>query len=364
MGVGTTNTVSELTCISDDPSEALYNVKIKQLASMYYYGTYCVDENGRVWFMGRSQYSGLNSAICNEQFGSSSANVTIPTCLTNIENCEIGEAYEQGTRFIDVEASTDSSYFACLLDNKGKVWDLYPNTSGSVKEVATEAKEIRWNPTGLEIIKNDGSILFYDGRGSHTAYNPEDSYTMPTDAIDFTPSYSYNSYCIDSYGQIWELGGTNPRNLAGMIKNKIYGIKMRDIIQDGIVEADSERGEIYSVSSTESNFVMFSDSYLSNYLGVNVVQLEKKNTTSLSSSYYIALDDEGKLWTWGGASTYLLGNNTGDDYIYPICISEIKNTELYNAYTNDENFKITSFEVNNNFVIAYDSYGKIWTWGK
>lgn len=72
---------------------------------------------------------------------------------------------------------------------------------------------------------------------------------------------------------------------------------------------------------------------------------------------YIALDNEGKIYTWGNNSSGQLGDGTNTNSDLPICISNINENILYGK-------TITSINVNGTSTCVIDSDGKVYTWGK
>lgn len=354
LGNGTTSNVNELTCISDDNGEILHdrNVKMKKIATYDDDATYILDEDGKVWFMGYNSCCALSYPLYYSNFGSNYTLKT-PTCLTDVVGSTINQLFEEGIKVKDIECSYNGRI--CILFENGLVIGAYEN------QIATNIKELGWNYSGILLFENGGDCLYYDGSIKKT----QSMFNMPEEITYFSKYSDSKAYCIDKYGQIWELAQTSSRNLAGKIKNSLYGIKMKRILGDGVVEADSDKGEIYVVNSEDSQFLMYGEKYIEELLGIEVVQVEEKVSTTLQNSFMVALDENGKIWTWGGNATYMLANNSDKDYLYPICISDIENTELYNAYSDSEhpNFKIVKIKLLDNFMLAQDNYGRIWTWG-
>ena len=170
-----------------------------------------------------------------------------------------------------------------------------------------------------------------------------DMYNVPSD-IQYIDYYnSAYAYLIDGYGQIWQFLSGEPRCLSGVILNPLYNVKAKTILSEGLVEADTNKGEIYLIDSSNVNFMMNSERYVEDYKGKKIVQIEKNITNTFANNYVIALDEEGKLWTWGGTEYPILGNGTTMGSGTPVCISDIAGSELCEAYKNDANFKIEKF---------------------
>ena len=69
----------------------------------------------------------------------------------------------------------------------------------------------------------------------------------------------------------------------------------------------------------------------------------------------IAIDNEGKVYTWGSNSCGQLGNGTNESSNEPICINDIPGNAL-----NGKN--IVEIQ-GNSTMIAIDNEGKVYTWG-
>ena len=78
-----------------------------------------------------------------------------------------------------------------------------------------------------------------------------------------------------------------------------------------------------------------------------------------SASYAVALKD-GKIWTCGTDSTGM-GNGDYTTNDEPVCLNDIEGTELYNAHQADPNFRIVKLL---NSKVAIDNSGKVWAWGR
>ena len=77
---------------------------------------------------------------------------------------------------------------------------------------------------------------------------------------------------------------------------------------------------------------------------------------ALGSHHVIAIDNQGKVYTWGANSIGQLGKGTTDDSNVPICISEIEENRLNG---------INIVEISAGYVhtVAVDNQGKAYTWG-
>ena len=87
--------------------------------------------------------------------------------------------------------------------------------------------------------------------------------------------------------------------------------------------------------------------------------LKNKKIVKISGGLYsnaVALDEEGKVYTWGDNYYGQLGDGTTTNSSTPICISNIEGSMLQGK-------KITDIYTDYHFVIAKDVNGEIYAWG-
>ncbi len=88
--------------------------------------------------------------------------------------------------------------------------------------------------------------------------------------------------------------------------------------------------------------------------------LKDKNIVKIYSSIYgdsrMAIDEEGKLYAWGYNSNGELGDGSTEDRNIPICLSDMENSELKGKSIKEVYFLSYT-------VIALDNNGKVYTWG-
>ena len=87
--------------------------------------------------------------------------------------------------------------------------------------------------------------------------------------------------------------------------------------------------------------------------------LKGKNIVNIYVDFsgMIAKDSDGKLYSWGRNNFGQLGNKTTTDSGMPICISDIENSPLKGK-------NIVNIYWDNSTIIAKDSNGKLYSWGK
>jgi len=352
------------TCISKNPNNPLYNIKLVNIKYSFT-KIYAIDNEGKIWYI---------------------ENNSDPVCLSDDVYNNLNLAYHRGTRFVDIQMSYNG-YLTIALDNNGKIWIL----EGHVLEYSINNK----NPyciTDSNIIKYkdkkikriwvcDMNTFAVEDEFGNFITNRSLEFNVPQNITYFSGGY----YWIDQFGQIWY---KNER-IFSEGNNPIYNKKVSHIIADGYVELDTDEFEIYAVNrSGISKTIMYGEKYLTNHLNISLVQVisQFKNTNyksnwsdtsnlpsaTVSKSFYAAVDENGKIWTWGSDDYGILGNGANSSFqSIPVCISDITGTELNNAYLNNPEFKIVKMaKVSSNLggtidysFFALDNTGKIWNWG-
>ena len=153
-----------------------------------------------------------------------------------------------------------------------------------------------------------------------------------------------------------------PICISDIAGNLLNGKKITDISNNGytIIVLD-DQGKVYTWGGMLGNGTMDMSSVPICISDINENQLNGKNITEIYSagngSMIIALDDQGKVYTWGTNGHGQLGNGTYEEYsLSPICISDISGNAL-----NGKN--IIEISVGSAHTVAIDDQGKIYTWG-
>lgn len=94
------------TCISKNPSSPLYNIKLINAADDGG-AIHAIDSDGKIWYIN---------------------NNTEPVCLSEEVYNNLSIAYENGTRFVEIQMSNGTNTIA--LDKEGKLWMLEGSISG------------------------------------------------------------------------------------------------------------------------------------------------------------------------------------------------------------------------------------------
>ncbi|HOZ55403.1 MAG TPA: SpaA isopeptide-forming pilin-related protein, partial [Clostridia bacterium] len=349
-------------CITEDGNDVMYNVKIVDMCRTSSDRAYFIDVDGKVWFWYNVNYTGVNSETYYNK-----------RCITDEINSSLGQAYLKGIKFVKLTNSfmgyTSSS---AVLDNSGKAWILYGELgNGSYNDsseyqnnavcISDEKNHKMYNKKIVDIIVGNNLVFIDENKDAYSLYG-----NKLEDRLNVKIKHYYDdNLFIDISGKIWE----NGEPLYGSKKNPLYMKKFRRLFEKTSVELDTDKGEIYLLSTTDSRFIMYSESYIENYLGIALKQVIRNlNNTNysawnISSQNYIALDENGKIWTWGTNSRGELGNNSNEATDTPQCISDIEGTELYNAYIIKNDFRIEKIFNVGLSCFAIDNNGKIWAWG-
>lgn len=171
---------------------------------------------------------------------------------------------------------------------------------------------------------------------------------------------SFWKIALDKYGQIWGWGyntqgqiGDNS-TIAKSTPVAICGIKKTFCQIAGglrVSRAIDQYGQIWSWGRN-TNGIIGNNSFLNYCTPVSVCGARKtfcKIGSSYLSSY--AIDQYGKIWSWGGNTYGELGDNTVVSKSTPIAI--VGSTKTF-----------CEIGAGQSYAIAIDKYGKVWAWGR
>ncbi len=278
------------------------------------------------------------------------------------------------------EATVTGSGILIVTYESGRSYEVEQDGSITQKGELTpeEAKKIVYATAcgeGLAVETADGTVYYVDDVQFSVIQKIEitDAEVITTNGI----KESRYNYFVDNQGKVYTWGynyrgqlgnGTNedsniPICISNLSGNALNGKNIKKIQSndDTMIAIDSE-GKVYTwgnngygqlgngtnVSSNEP--ICISD------ISGNV--LNGKKIEKIQHSGYvtmIALDSNGKVYTWGENNYGQLGNETNEDSNVPICISDIEGNAL-----NGKNI----VELQSSYtVIAIDSEGKVYTWG-
>ena len=243
-----------------------------------------IDDKGKVYTWGDNRTGELGNGT-NE--GSN-----VPICISDIPDNALN-----GKNIVEMQSGSTM----IALDNEGKVYTWGDNKYGQLGNGTNEGSN---KPICISDIKDNAL------NGKNIVEAKSDSYTM---------------IAVDNDGKVYTWGD----NSYGQLGNGTGG----------------EYGDYSNVP------ICISDIPNNALNGKNIVEVQSNSSTM------IVLDKEGKVYTWGYNKYGQLGNGTNRDSNKPICISDLKDNAL-----NGKN--IVEVQSEGFTMIALDNEGKVYTWGE
>lgn len=268
-----------------------------------------VDGDGKVYVWGYNDYGQLGNGTTED--------IDIPTCISDVK----------GSVLNGINVTKVCGRF--LLDDTGKLYDLYAGEENNYLPICL-------NDIEGSILKGVEITDFYPEAGMFKDKNGK----------------IYEFFWNNDFSSVSNIECINDKE--GSI---LKGIEISEVFGDGYNSAIfiSKNGEVY-MSSYEDR-VRRDPICLNNVSGSDLNSVE---ITDIRFCYerntIIALDKSGKVYTWGEAGYGGLGDGTDSNREIPKCISDIKDNPLNGV-------KIISINTCGNTVIALDEAGKVYTWG-
>ena len=266
-----------------------------------------IDKNGKLWSWGDNRAGQLGDGTKN--------NKLIPTII----NTEVSFTH----------ISTGDG-FSMAIDYSGNIWSWGKNYSGQLGNGTHEEK--------LEPVQITTGRKF-------TQISAGGSHSLAIDSEGNLWTWGYNRY-----GQ---LGDGTKVDKAGPIEIK-KGTKFVQIAAGGLhsLALDSE-GNLWSWGKNEYGQLgnnSPNEEGEENPFNISQIWSNKFIQISAGDSHSIAIDVEGKLWTWGYNYYGQLGNGTKRNSARPI---NIKNGTIFTG--------VFAGDYHN---IAKDNDGNLWSWGR
>ena len=294
-----------------------------------------IDKKGKVYTWGSNGCGELGDGTTNYS--------NEPICISDIKGSPL-----KGKNIVDVH---NYDFTRIARDSEGKLYSWGSNFCGKLGNGTTASSSM---PICISDIENS-----------------------PLKGKNIVEVHNYNSTIIakDSNGKLYTWGhngsgqlgdGTTvnssmPVCISDIESSPLKGKKIVDVHSDGfrIIAKDSNgklytwgdnnSGELGNGTTTDSSMpICISDIENSPLKGKNIVDVYDGS---------IAKDSNGKLYSWGSNYYGQLGNGTTENSSMPICISDIENSPL-----NGKN--IVDVHNYGSTIIAKDSNGKLYTWGK
>lgn len=320
IGTGDTDKSYVPVCISEYGNNELNGIKLKSISIAQFKGS-ALDEEGNIWVWG-GEYNIPNGNQTNE-------NSKIPTKLT----LPVNSYFTLRNKFTKIAIS---SYFGVAIDEKGKLW-CWGNNAKYVYGSDTHYTKISTQPICLsenyrfnEVCKNEikdvevtfNSIYALDDKGYVWAWG-DDNYGYVKQN-----SYEYIPVCINKLEN---------NILYGKNITKIYGNNK------GVAVIDSD-GKLYTSKTTNTEFECLNTKYTE-------LQDIKFIKASIQQNKTMAIDSENRLWVLGTINDGVV--NTADT---PICLTTTEGSPL-------KDIKIVDCSCKGDTNIVLDENGRVWTFG-
>ena len=337
LGDGTTNYSNEPICISDIENSPL---KGKNIVDIYGGSTMIArDSDGKLYSWGNNDSGKLGNGT--------TGNSSMPICISDIENSPLNKR-----NIVDVYVNHSDTIIAKDSDGKLYSWGL-----NSLGELGDGTTDVSYMPICISNIENS-----------------------PLNGKNIVEVHNYDSTIIakDSNGKLYSWGYNNSGQLGnGTTENSSMPVCISDI--EGSPLNGKNIVKVYADYSTmiakDSNGKLYS--WGENYYGqlgngttanssmpicisdIENSPLREKNIVNIywDANTIIAKDSNGKLYSWGRNNFGQLGNGTTENSSMPVCISNIESSPLKGKNIVDVyNYGST--------IIAKDSSGKLYTWGR
>ena len=243
----------------------------------------------------------------------------------------------------------------CFVDNKGKVYTWGENFYGQLGDGSEDA--YRERPICISDIS--GSVL--NGKNIINIFSDGDT-VMAID--DKGKVYTWGDNDDGLLGDGSEDKYRNmPRCISDISESALNGKNMVEISARNCAIAIDNEGKVYTWGAnlngelgdgTDENRNMprcISDISGSALSGKNIINIVYEMDT------VIALDNEGKVYAWGRNMEGQLGDGTTEGRNEPICISDISGNEL-----NGKN--MTNIFFDGYTAMGIDNEGKVYSWGE
>ena len=341
LGNGTNIDSNVPICISDISENVLNGKNIVEMQSDGF-TMIAIDNEGKIYTWGDNWNGQLGNGTDVEYSNE-------PQCISDLE----GNALN-GKNIVEVQSDGSTKI---AIDNEGKVYTWGKNRYGQLGN-GTGGEYGNYNNVPICISDIPDNAL----NGKNIVEVQSDDSTMI--AIDnegkiYTWGYNY-------YGQLGN--GTDveysnePQCISDLEGNALNGKNIVEVQSDGstMIAIDNE-GKVYTwgngpLGNGTEEFYSNKPICISDIDGN---ALKEKNIVEVQSNEYVitALDNEGRVYTWGDNSFGQLGNGTEEFYSnVPICISDIPGNELKGK-------NIVEIQNDDDTIIVLDSEGKVYTWG-
>lgn len=289
-----------------------------------------IDSDGNLYVW--SQYTGLRKSS------------STPVCSTNIRDY-LDPVFKANNTIINVPDGNNlygvkikqlvNDKF--VIDEDNNIW--YFTAEGKATNLTTKyqgdknplyGKEVKQILGSNYIITKDNQIWYVGG--DYPGYVME-AVSTECEYIVTNLDFGYEFYvALDKDGKLWACG--KDKNGNGILGTGNYDTKNKPVCLN-----EMEGSELYEAEQSNPNF-----------------KIEKILASSAIS--VLAVDNSGKLWGWGSGK--VIGSGNAETVMIPICISNIEETDLWNAHNRDNSMKIIELENIDYKYLLKDSTGEYW----
>ena len=292
--------------------------------------TVALDEEGKVYAWGDNWSGQLGDGTTKEYSD-------IPICISDIPTNPLNKVKIK-------EISAGGSHTVAIAED-GKVYAWGYNSDGQLGDGTNNKRNI---PICIsDISTNLINIKEISAGNYHTVALDEEGRV-----------YAWGE---NYYGQLGD-GTTNNSNIPMCISDIVTNLVNIRKISAGSYHtvAIDENGKVYAWGHNSDG--QLGDGTTNNNRNIPIcisdisTNLVKIKEISAGWWHTVAIDEDGKVYTWGGNYEGQLGDGTNNDSNIPICISDIYGNELYNQ-------KAIKISANGNWTIIIDSKGEIYIFG-
>lgn len=337
------------------PSSYFGNAKIKSISGMSETTTTgvaaVIDEYGKVWTWGYGEHGELGNG--------KTENSTIPTCISDDEDEML-----YGLEIKDIDVSE---------------WENGRHSSNYYHVVAVDKQNQLWSWGGDSSYSENGPYIgstITTPREITNSYNAHLEYNLKFEKIfEEKGGYRDNYFAIDSEGKVWVWGNNNSNALG--IWNYTQSVTMPMVLDipgapkmkkvdsyESLTIMLSEDGRVFIAGEPElkgDGTVVSSSGFHSiteitnNFNLPTDVKIVDVYTTD---DTYIAIDSDGKVYTWGTGSYTSIGRTDMENAAKIECISDDENEVLYGV-----KIKKMTYHYYGDGPLALAENGDVYAWG-